>query len=101
LRLWLVYYSRRPTSAKAPLYPETRRLAKLLQKKAFALHFHDECCVPGSGHCGDGGAHFLARPSTNVLARPAIRSEPGLSGVQSGFAMPSTVMAMAMRPPGE
>ena len=42
--------------------------------------------------------YFLPRPSTSILARSAMSSEPGLSGLQSAFGMPSTVIADAILP---
>src|SRR6202035_4233903 len=43
-----------------------------------------------------GCAYF--RPSTNIFATSAISNEPALSGLQSGLAMPSTVIAIAILP---
>ncbi len=48
----------------------------------------------GLGHLKDR----FTKPSTKVFAKSAISNEPELSGLQSGFAMPSTVIAMAILP---
>ena len=44
-------------------------------------------------------ASLERKTSTRVFASSAMSREPGMSGIQSGFAMPPTVVAMATGPP--